>query len=259
VARGARDQVQYVDVFRHLKKDLSDQEQSRPAGAACGQLRQLAELSSEKLLLRGRNVFGDGHRRVPRHAASEQFIPDGCGIRGGHVEHRGIRRAHRIDPAGRRLAFAHARSREDHAARHATARKGNLRFRARRERSRDAGDNFHRDLILDQKANLFMGAAEEHRVAALEPHHHAVVMGSIGEPLVDEALRGRMPPAALADGDLFSLYKRKDSLGNQSIMENNVRLAEQPGRAHGEEVGCTRPGADEIDSSAHCTSPAATV
>jgi len=98
VARGARDQVQYVDVFRHLKKDLSDQEQSRPAGAACGQLRQLAELSSEKLLLRRRNVFGDGNRRVSRHAASEQFVPDGCGIPGGHVEHRGIRRAHRIDP-----------------------------------------------------------------------------------------------------------------------------------------------------------------
>jgi len=104
-----------------------------------------------------------------------------------------------------------------------------------------------------------MRAAEQHRVAALQPHHHAVAMGCVGEPLVDEALRGRVAAAALADGDFLSLDESKYRLGNQGVMENDVGLAEQPGRAHGEEVGCTRPGADEIDSSAHCTSPAATV
>src|SRR5205807_8476227 len=77
--------------------------------------------------------------------------------------------------------------------------------------------------------------------------------------LVDEALRARVPPAALADGDFFSLDERKNPLGNQGIVENNIGLAKQPGRAHGEEVGCPRPGADEIDRSPHCTSPAATL
>ena len=42
-------------------------------------------------------------------------------------------------------------------------------------------------------------------------------------------------------------------------MENYIGLAEQPGRSHREEVGCARPGADEMDGTAHFTSPAATV
>src|SRR5258708_30920209 len=104
-----------------------------------------------------------------------------------------------------------------------------------------------------------MGAAEEHRVAALEPHHHAVAARRIGEPLVDEALRGGVAAAALADGDFFSFDERENPPGNQSIMENDIPLAQQPGRAHGEAVGGTRPGADEIDSSAPCTTPAAPV
>src|SRR2546427_11507385 len=158
-----------------------------------------------------------------------------------------------------RLVLADARRREHHAARNTAASKRNLRFRAGGERSRDARDNLHRDSILDQEADLFMGATEQHRVAALEPHHHAVAMGGVGKPLVDEALRARVAAAALADGDLFSLDERKDPLGNQGVMEDDIGLAEQPGRAHREEGGCTRPGADEMDSSAHCTSPAATV
>src|SRR6185437_14298785 len=46
-------------------------------------------------------------------------------------------------------------------------------------------------------------AAEEHRVAALEAHDHFVFCRSVDEALVDEALRGRMPAAALADRDLL--------------------------------------------------------
>ena len=49
-------------------------------------------------------------------------------------------------------------------------------------------------------------------------------------------------------------------------MKNNIRLAEQPDRAHREEVRCARPGADEMDGAAcrravttHLTSAAATV
>ena len=42
-------------------------------------------------------------------------------------------------------------------------------------------------------------------------------------------------------------------------MKNDIRLAEQPDRTHREEVRCARPGADEMDSAAHFTSPAATV
>jgi hypothetical protein len=38
---------------------------------------------------------------------------------------------------------------------------------------------------------------------------------------------------------------------HQSVMENDIRLAEQPGRAQGEEVRCARPGADEMDDASH--------
>ena len=34
-------------------------------------------------------------------------------------------------------------------------------------------------------------------------------------------------------------------------MENYISLTEQPGRAQGEEVGCARPGADEVHDSFH--------
>ena len=99
-----------------------------------------------------------------------------------------------------------------------------------------------------EKLDLFLRAAEEHRVAALQPHHHAVAPRRVGEALVDEVLRRRMPAATLADGDLFGAERERQRLRmNQSVVENDVGLAEQPGRAQGKEVRCAGSGADEVD------------
>ena len=78
-------------------------------------------------------------------------------------------------------------------------------------------------LCVPQKRNFFVRAAEQHRVAALEAHHHLVLARGVDELLVDERLRGRMPAAALAD--LYELAfdsKRKNLLRHQRVVENDV-------------------------------------
>src|SRR5258706_7153560 len=111
-----------------------------------------------------------------------------------------------------------------------------------------------------EEVDLLVGAAEEHRVASLEAYNCLAAARGIQELLVDEGLRSRMPPAALAHRNLSGLQRqRKNRVGHQCIMKNDVGLAEQPDRAHREEVGCARPGADEMDGAVHCTRPAATV
>ena len=144
-------------------------------------------------------------------------------------------------------------------------RQRNLQFRARSKRGGHARHDFDGYVVFIQKGNFLVRAAEQHRIATLEAHHHAMRARGIGEPLVDEALRGRVAPAALAHGDfLCSMRQQKYFFGHQGVVKHDIRLAEQPDRANREEVRSTRSGADEIDRARrggvrHWTIPAATV
>src|SRR6185503_8440712 len=124
-----------------------------------------------------------------------------------------------------------------------------------------AGDDCNLYRVFPEKRDLLVRATEQHRVAALEAHHGAVAPRGVEQLLVDEVLRGREPPAALAYRDQLRLRgEREDLLGDERVVKDDVRLAEQPGRAQREEFDCARPGADEMDRArGHRSNPAATV
>jgi hypothetical protein len=165
----------------------------------------------------------------------------------GHVEHRGVSRGDSVFPARRLGAFRGARGRKYHAARNQPLRKRHAEVSARRERGRNTRNNFDLDRVRFQKADLFVRAAEEHRVATFEPHHHAVAARGVGETLVDEALRSGMAAAAFSDGDFHGAFCQRERFRvNQGVVEHYAGLGQQPRRAKREEVRRARPRADEI-------------
>ena len=99
-----------------------------------------------------------------------------------------------------------------------------------------------------EKRNFLVGAAEQHRVAALEAHHDAIAARGVQQALVDEVLRGRMAPAALAHGDFLRARREgQDLAADQRVVEHTVRLGQQPGGAHGLLVGRAGAGTDQVD------------
>ena len=131
---------------------------------------------------------------------------------------------------------------------------------ARGECSGDAGYDFIAHARSLERGDLLLRAAEEHRVAALEPDHDGMRLGGIDQSLVDELLCRGMFSAALADRDLLRARGQCDRLRmHQSVMKDDVGLLEQLCRAQGQQVRCTGAGTDEINDAAHATNPPATV
>ena len=81
-----------------------------------------------------------------------------------------------------------------------SARGGERRGDARHDLARDAG--------FLERGDLFLRAAEQHRVAALQAHDDAMAPRRVDQALVDELLRGGVPAAALADRDLLARAPR---------------------------------------------------
>src|SRR3982751_322494 len=102
-----------------------------------------------------------------------------------------------MHPAAGRLALADAWRDEGDGARGAAARQRNAELRARRESRGDAGYHLDPYAVLRQKRDFLVRAAEDHRIAALQPHDDAMPARSIEQTLVDEVLGGRVTPAAL--------------------------------------------------------------
>ena len=76
-----------------------------------------------------------------------------------------------------------------------------------------------------QIVDFLLGAAEEQRVAPLEAHDDPMLPGGVGQALVDEVLRGRVPAAALADRDLLGARReREDRLRDERVMEHDLGL-----------------------------------
>jgi len=84
-------------------------------------------------------------------------------------------------------------------------------------------------------------------------------MGRVGEPLLMKRLPVEWRPQRLPTATFFSLDESKIAWGTRASWKRyRPRRAARAARTV-RKVGCTRPGADEMDGSAHCTSPAATV
>ena len=160
-----------------------------------------------------------------------------------------------MDPVGRILALAYARRDEGYAARNAALRQRESKLGAGRQRRRDARHDLVAHAGRLERGNFFLGATEEHRIAAFEANDDRVSLRRVDEPFVDELLRGGVFPAAFADGDLFGAGGERHRIGmHQRIVEDDVGLREQFRRAQREQVRRAGSGANEIDDAAHAAS-----
>ena len=168
-------------------------------------------------------------------------------LAGAHVDRGRVGARDRVGPRVLRRAGGDARRREGHAPRDAALRERHAELGARGERGGDARYDLERDARVAQGVDLFLGPSEQHRIASFQPHDDGVLARRVDEALVDEALRGGMPAAALADREpLGAPGERERVRVHQRVVEHDVGPREEPRRAQREEVGRTRAGADEI-------------
>ena len=108
-----------------------------------------------------------------------------------------------------------------------------------------------------ERAQFFVGAAEQHRVAAFQAHDQRVLLRAVDQLLVDQRLRGRALAGALADRDQLGLRAQRQHLGrDQRVVQHDVGLRQQARAAHGDQVGGAGAGADQIDLAEGRLSPA---
>ena len=105
-----------------------------------------------------------------------------------------------------------------------------------------------------QKRELLAAAAEDERVAALEPHDALAVAGEGDEQRVDRVLRHGVVAGQLADVD--DLGRQHDALGGEPVEhaaraepvgDDDVGGLERAQAAEGEQAGVAGSGADERD------------
>ncbi len=75
--------------------------------------------------------------------------------------------------------------------------------------------------------------------------------GRIDQPLVDEALGGRVTAAAFADGDSLGLRRQCNNFRiDQRVVKNDVGTLEQACRPQRQKIGRTGTGANQINNAA---------
>ncbi len=113
----------------------------------------------------------------------------------------------------------------------------------------DSGHHLERDAMADQDRHLLAAAAEQERVAALEPQHAPAVARQAHHQGADVVLRHRPVAAALADIDTLRRAPHQfENFGrDQPVMQHHLRATHQPQRAQSQKIGIAGPGSDQID------------
>ena len=115
-------------------------------------------------------------------------------------------------------------------------------------RGRDAGHHLDRDAGRAAGGDLLAGAAEDHRVAALEPHHAPAGAGERDHQGVDLVLPAGRAVAGLADQHPCLAPREIEHIGRHQIVEQDDVGGLQ--RAHGaqrQQLGIAGAGADQRD------------
>ena len=97
--------------------------------------------------------------------------------------------------------------------------------------------------MLGQRLDLLAAAAEQERVAALEPQHALALLGEADEQRADLLLRQFVIVGTLADIDALGLapHEGHDPLVGQAVVEHDVGLLHEAEGAEGDEVGVAGP------------------
>lgn len=140
------------------------------------------------------------------------------------------------------------------AARKSAMGQRDVRRRGAALRRRDPRHDLERYTGALERLGFLAAAAEDERVAALEPDHGASGAGEPHQHAVDLRLRHAMMARLLADIDAGrplgnkAEYFRRD----QPIIDHDIGSADDAGRLEGEQLGIARPRPHEKDfSSAH--------
>ena len=130
---------------------------------------------------------------------------------------------------------------------------------------RDAGGDPRHDLELDpgraQRFALLAAAAEDERVAALEPHDALARRGRLDQPLADLLLRHRGHAGLLADVDQLGVSRApvERARRDQAVVEDRVGDGDQLQRSRRHQPRVAGPGPDQVDdprSRAHAAASA---
>jgi len=117
------------------------------------------------------------------------------------------------------------------------------------QRGGDAGDDADGDAERVEVVDLLPGPAEDHRVAALQPHHAAAHPRLRGDQRVDLLLRPRVPAGALADAEALGgrVGEVEDAVADEVVVEDHVGRRQRLDRRDGQQVGVAGTGADQGD------------
>jgi hypothetical protein len=104
-----------------------------------------------------------------------------------------------------------------------------------------------------ERFDLLAAAAEDERVAALQPDHAPTLQREPHEQRVDLVLRQRVPGARLADVDQLRIAacEVEDVGTDEAVVDDDVGLRDQPRRAQRQQIRISRTGADEMDDPRH--------
>ncbi len=147
------------------------------------------------------------------------------------------------------------------AAHDAALGQRNADLRTRRQRRRDARHDLVAHAGRLERGDFLLRAAEEHRIAALEPHDDRMHGRRIDQPLVDELLRRRVLAAALADGDLAARSRRARSYPDAPAHRGTRCRRARAAARRAASAGRARPGLRRPDRQPRSLAiiPAATV
>ena len=118
---------------------------------------------------------------------------------------------------------------------------------------RDAGDDMGRNAGRPQSRKFLIGTREDEWIAALEANDEPTLPSMLDQQVMNGGLQHGMFAGRLADVDQLGLRvcKRQDIFRDQPVVDNHMRLGDQPHGLEGQKIPITRPGADERNGPNH--------
>src|SRR5262245_9291582 len=111
--------------------------------------------------------------------------------------------------------------------------------------------NFKRNSRLGQRARLFAAASKDKRVAALQPAHVLAFARLLDHEPVDVFLLGAFFARFLSNADDLGFRAGffEQMQVDQAVMKDDVGFAEARQAPHGDQVGVSRAGANDVNGS----------
>ena len=152
-----------------------------------------------------RSVLDDHDRRFRICAGRQQVAADDRRIADAHVDRERATLGRQRCPIELRLAVGGGAGHDRELAHLLAQRHRQADARRARMRGRHARDHLDVDVRGLQRRHFLGRAAEDQRIAALEPGHHLAGGGLAHEDAVDLGLRGRCAAGRLADEDALGI------------------------------------------------------